>query len=299
MDNTIKSLLLTPMNMLYRIDPELELKLLYRLKMGRHLNLKNPVTYNEKIQWIKLFYKNDLMPICADKYTVREYVEKCGCGDILNELLWQGFDAKDIPFEKLPNKFVIKVTHGSGYNIICKDKARLDTGKVVKKINSWLKQKYIPCYGEWFYGVVKPRVIVEKFLDDSKNQVPMDYKFFCFNNIEGNHGVGVIVVDTDRFINHKRKVYDVNWNELSNVMITFPYDHETNIEKPGKLEQMIEYAKKLSEPFPHARIDFYYINDKIFFGEITFTNGAGFSKILPYSFNEKMGSWIRLADRVE
>ena len=159
MKTDTKNVLLAPFNLLYKISPELELKLLFRIKQGYRLNLKNPTTYNEKIQWIKLYDKNPLMPKCVDKYMVREYIEKIGCENILNDILWNGFNPDDIPFEKLPNKFVVKVTHGSTFNIICTDKTKLEIEDSKKKLKKWLKEKFIPCYGEWFYGIEKPRII--------------------------------------------------------------------------------------------------------------------------------------------
>ena len=139
MDTLKKRIILTPLNLLYKINPKLELKVIFRLKQGYKLNLKNPKTFNEKIQWIKLNDRNPLMPKCVDKFTVREYVESKGCGSILNELLWEGFNPEDIPYDKLPDKFVIKVTHGSTFNVICTDKSKLDVEDTTKKLNIWLK----------------------------------------------------------------------------------------------------------------------------------------------------------------
>src|SRR5699024_147581 len=133
------------------------------IKTGDKLDLKHPQTYNEKLQWLKLYYKNPKIPQCVDKYQVREYVRNKGLDYILNDLLWEGFNPEDIPFDDLPNKFVIKATHGQGYNIICTDKSKLNYSKTIKTLNKWLDTKFLPSYGEWFYGVVKPRIIVEKF----------------------------------------------------------------------------------------------------------------------------------------
>lgn len=286
--NTItKNIILLPFNMLYRISPELDLKILFKLKQKYKLNLKNPVTYNEKLQWIKLYNKNELMPKCVDKYTVREYVSDKGCANILNELIWQGFNPDDIPFEKLPNKFVIKVTHGSTFNIICTDKKSLDIEETKKKLKTWLKAKFVPCYGEWFYGIEKPRIIVEKYLDDGHKGDLYDYKVFCFNG-----KAKLIDVHCGRFGNHRRNIYDTNWKFLENV--NFQYEHFEGIEKPKELKELIKYAEILSKDFLHARVDFYIVKGKIIFGEITFTNGAGFDRITPYEFDKEMGSWLKL-----
>lgn len=164
MNKNIKRLILAPMNFLYKFNPELELKIMFYLRKKYKLDTENPKTYTEKINWMKLYYRDNLIPKCADKYTVREYVKECGCEEILNDILWQGFNAQEIPFDDLPNKFVIKVTHGSGNNIICKDKSKLDKRNTIKDLEKWLKTKHVPCYGEWFYGKIKPRIIIEKFI---------------------------------------------------------------------------------------------------------------------------------------
>lgn len=283
----LKNLLLTPVNLLYKLSPEAAIKTIFFIKHGYRLNLKNPVTFNEKLNWIKLYYRHDLMPICVDKYTVRQYVKECGCGDLLNELYWEGYDPEEIPFDDLPKQFVIKVTHGSGFNIICKDKEKLDRKETVRTLKKWLKTKYLPSYGEWFYGIVKPRVIVEKYLDDEKNYVPNDYKIFCF------HGEPkYVVVDTDRFSGHKRNIYDTDWNLMPARYAAFPLAGP--VERPALLNDMLEAARKLSGNFIQARIDLYIVNNRIYFGEITFMDGSGFNKIIPYSFDVEMGSHLKL-----
>jgi hypothetical protein len=295
MKKSIKNLLFIPMNILYKISPKTVFKMLYFIKYGNSLNLDNPSTYNEKLNWMKLHYRNDLMPLCTDKYTVRQYIKDCGYADILNDLLWEGFNPYEIPFEDLPNQFVIKVTHGSSNNIICTNKGNLNIEKTLKLLETWLKEKYIPCYGEWFYGVIKPRIIIESFLSEDNQNVPEDYKMFCFNNIEGKQDVAFTVVDTDRFTKHKRKVYDRDWKLVPDVCINFPYDPFKDFNKPKQYEKMIEIAKKLASPFPHARIDFYVVKNKIYFGEITFMSDAGFGRITPFLMNKKMGDWIKIS----
>jgi hypothetical protein len=277
------------MNLLYRINPVLEIKILFFLKNGYRLNLNTPVTFNEKLQWIKFFDKNPRLTTCSDKYAVRDYVKECGCEEILNHLLWEGNKAEEIPFQSLPNQFVIKVTHGSGFNIICKDKSKLGKKKVIKQLNHWLMEKYIPCYGECFYGIVKPRIIIEDYLGDADGNCPMDYKLLCF------HGEPrLIQVHTGRFAEHKMKLYDVQWKEKDNCRMKYTNDPKLVFDKPQELQSLIEYAKILSKPFHFARVDFYIIKGKIYFGEITFTDGAGFDKIHPYSFDMELGSYMKL-----
>lgn len=289
MNNIFKNIILSPFNLIYKINPELNLKLLYRLKTGYKLNLDNPSTYNEKLQWIKLYEKNQLMPKCCDKYLVREYVENCGCSEILNELYWSGFNPEDIPFDILPEKFVIKVTHGSTFNIICKNRNELDREKTIKILKKWLKEKFLPCYGEWFYGIEKPRVIIEKYLEDSESRELMDYKIFCFNGKPK-----YIRVDSGRFTkNHCKDIYDVEWNIQKKFQMGYN-NSNVILAKPKCLNEMLRFAEVLSKEFLHARVDFYIVNDKIIFGEITFTNGAGFDKIKPFEFEVEMGQLIKL-----
>lgn len=295
MNKTLKRVFLSPLNILYKLSPKITLKLLFQIKQGSKLNLHTPKTFNEKINWLKLFYRNELMPICADKYSVRKYVEDCDCSELLTKLYWQGFNAKDIPFDELPNQFVVKVTHGSGMNIICKSKSELNIDEAINKLNKWLNIKYIPCYGEWFYGIVKPRIIIEEYIgEENGSGVPEDYKMFYFNDFNGKPGISFTAIDIGRFSNHTRNVYDNNWNQMTDVYLNWPINSQKSYEKPGQYERMVNLAMKLAKPFPHARIDFYVINEKIYFGEITFTDNAGFGKIKPNVFHEKMGSWIKL-----
>ncbi len=285
--NTItKNIVLTPFNLLYKISPELELKWMFRLKQGYKLNLKDPKTFNEKLQWIKLYDRNEWMPKCCDKYAVREYVTKMGCENTLNTLYWDGTDPDQIPYDELPDQFVIKVTHGSTFNIIVTDKAKLNKNEVKSKLNQWLKAKFIPCYGEWFYGKVPPRIIVEQYLEDGHGNDLYDYKVFCFNG-----KAKLVDVHSGRYGEHRRNVYDLDWNFLP---VHFKYENFEGVEKPEVFDELIATAERLSSEFHHARVDFFIVNNRIYFGEITFTNGAGFDHITPYSFDLEMGSWLEL-----
>jgi len=287
MDTIKKNIILTPFNILYKFSPKFNLELLFRLKQGYKLNLDNPITYNEKLQWIKLYDKNPLMPKCVDKFTVRDYVKEKGCAEILNELLWEGFNPEDIPFKDFPNKFVIKVTHGSTFNIICTDKNKLDIEKTKKKLKRWLKEKFLPCYGEWFYGIEKPRIIVEKFIESEDGL--KDYKVFCFNGIPQ-----YISVYSDRSMGQlKQEIYDIHWEEVNGK--TGNYGNvDIKTKKPEVLQDLLNYATKLSKDFKHARVDFFIEQNKIYFGEITFTSGAGLHKFSSYDFDKTFGIKLKL-----
>ena len=288
MNARLKNFILTPFNILYKLNPKLELEILFFLKLGYRLDLKNPITFNEKLQWIKLYDKHDDKPRCVDKYTVREFIKERDCEELLNTLLWEGVNPDDIPFDTLPDQFVIKATHGQGMNIICKDKSSLNIEQTKKQLKRWMKTKYLPCYGEWFYDVIKPRIIVEKFLSE-QGECPKDYKIYCFDGEPR-----LITVHTDRFTEHKMYIYDLNWNVIKGISMKYSECADAVIDKPENVESMLEYARKLSKGFMHVRVDFYIVDNQIYFGEMTFTDGAGFDKISPREFDEQLGSWIDL-----
>lgn len=298
MNIKLKKLILFPFNILYRISPKAELSLMYRLKCKSKLNWNDPKTYLEKLNWMKLYYRNDLMPICADKYLAREYIEKHGYGEYLPKLLWAGFDPAEIPFDTLPTSFVIKSSTGSGNNIICKDKSMLDQDKTIAKLKKWLKEKYLPCYGEWHYEKIKPRIIIEEYLSDGKNFVPADYKLFCFNGLD-NGDVGCVAVDLGRYVDHRRNIYDAEFNYLKQVSFDFKHDENAKIERPGVYDEMRRIAHELAKPFPHVRVDFFVIGDRFYIGELTFFNGAGYDMITPHEYNVQMGNWIILPHNQE
>lgn len=292
MNATLKRIVLFPFDLLYKINPRAELKLMYRIKRGKKLNLDDPQTYLEKLNWIKLYHRDPLMARCADKFLARGYIEEHGFGEYLPKLYWEGTDPEQIPWNKLPEGFVLKVTSGSGGNIVVHNKAELDKEKATKQLAGWLKQRYLPCYGEWLYDIHPPRIIVEELLSDGVNFVPEDYKFFCFNGKTG--AVGCIALDLDRYNVHKRHIYDEKWQYLEDVDFGFPKDPSIKTPKPAQFEKMCRIAEALSKPFPHVRVDFFVIGDRFYIGELTFFNGAGYDRITPDSYDVQMGSWIQL-----
>lgn len=266
------------------------LKLQYRIKTGRKLNLKNPKRYTEKIQWYKLNYRTPLMTKCADKYTVREYVESKGLGYILNELYGVYDSVDEIDFDKLPNKFVLKTTNDSNTNIFCKDKKSSDLEKIRENVNKNMKERsQIPLAREWAYNKSKRKIICERLLEDpkTKNNGINDYKFLCFN---GNPEF--IVYDVDRYVGHKRNFYDTDWKYL-NISSDCPNFGDI-VERPEKLKEMLEIAKILSEDFPAIRVDLYCIQDKIYFGELTFYPWSGYVKFEPDKFDFVLGDKFKI-----
>jgi hypothetical protein len=218
---------------------------------------------------------------------MEEYVKEKGCPEILNDLLWEGFDPAEIPFDTLPEKFVIKVTHGSSFNIICTDKSKLNREETIAKCRKWLQAKFLEAYGEWFYGVERPRVIVEKYLDDGTGRL-RDYKIYCFGGVPRYIGV-----DSGDGSHHYKDIYDAQWNLLPGYEMAYT-NSGIALEKPAQLEELLRYAAILSEDFHHARVDFYLVEGKVVFGEITFTNSAGFGRVAPEKIALEMGEYLKL-----
>jgi hypothetical protein len=264
-----------------------------KINLGYKLNLKNPKTFNEKIQWLKLYGNLEKYTDLVDKYEVRKYIAKTIGEEYLIPLIgvWDRFE--DIDFEKLPEQFVLKCNHDSGSVIICKDKSSFDIRKARNKLNECLKQNFYYPSREPQYKNIKPRIICEKYMVDESGIELKDYKFFCFSGEPK-----IIQVDFNRFTNHKRNLYDVKWNYIP-VSLGCPTEPNTAIDKPSNLQEMLDLAKKMSENIPHVRVDFYLIQDKIYFGELTFAHGGGYEKFEPEQFDFEMGSWLELPKKPE
>lgn len=276
------------------IPDEPMIRFQYWMKHHRFLNLNDPQRYTEKLQWYKLYYRNELMPICVDKYQVRKYIESKGLSDILVKLYGAYDKAEDIPFDNLPEKFVLKTSNGSGTNIICKNKSKLSRNEVIEKVNRFLKQSSASAGREWAYAQGTPKIIIEELLEDLTNTDGSisDYKHLCFNGKPE-----YIVLDVDRFTNHKRNIYDTNWSDLHVASDCTCIDDGRKIEKPANYERMIEIAKILSEDFPAVRVDLYNINGRIYFGELTFFPWSGYVQFTPDSFDFDMGKKFVLPKR--
>lgn len=262
---------------------------IYRMSTGKKLNLSNPVTFNEKVQWLKLNDHNPLYVQLVDKYAVREYIAKKIGNQFLIPLIGKWSKVEDIDFDKLPNEFVLKCNHDSGGIVICKDKKTLDINSAKKKLEDHLKRNHYYMSREWAYKNVIPCIICEKYMVDNKTQDLRDYKFFCFNGEPK-----FIQVDFNRFAGHKRNLYTLDW-KLIDITIKCPNDPNANIEKPANLNEMIEVAKELSKGLPEVRIDLYSVNDKTYFGELTLYHGGGIEKFSSDEFAQEMGSWIDLS----
>lgn len=255
---------------------------------GKTFNLENPRTFNEKIQWLKLYDSTPLKTRLADKYLVRDWIkEKIGEQYLIPLLgVYDNFD--EIDFAKLPNQFVIKCNHGSGWNIIVKDKSKLDLKEVKEKLDEWMSTNFaFLCGLELHYRDIKPKIIIEKYIQELGDAL-YDYRFFCSNG-------KVIQIWLDVYSGtpyHQRKIYDKNWNEL-NIIVKWPR-LEKEVEKPKNLEKMIQLSETLSENFALVRVDFYDVNNHIYFGEMTFTSMSGTGKFNPEIEDLKLGNMIKL-----
>lgn len=267
--------LVTKINYLFlsELSPSLATKLLYYSNFKKKINLEEPKTLNEKICWLKLneYKDNQLITDCADKLKVRDYVSKFQ-PDILNEIYGVWNSPEEINWEKLPEKFVIKFNHGAGYNIICKNKETFNIQKAEKKLNKWMKHDFWKIGAELQYKKIDKKIIVEKFIETSDNQLPSDYKIYCF------HGVPMYIMSCEERVKDKAKFYyfDTQGNLL-------PYSEDSinaikikkSIKLPSNYEEMIKIAKDLCQDFKFVRVDVYSENGAIIFGELTFTPGGG------------------------
>lgn len=268
----IKSFLQYILMLLTKISPKINSEILYWGIIGKKLNLKNPQNFNEKLMWLKLnkYGNNELVSKCADKYSVREYVKECECGEILNDLIDVYSNVNDIDFNKLPDKFVLKCNHASGYNIICKDKDKLDERKTKKQLKKWLKKDYWAMYSEMQYKNIERKIVCEKFLESKGELSIVDYKVYCFNG-----KADFIMICVGRNTGHIKYYYmDKNWKvmKVNDLGMETPKDFQ--IEKPKCVDKMFEYAEKLAKPFEFVRVDFYDYKGKPVFGELTFTPSA-------------------------
>lgn len=265
------------------------LKWRYKFKLKKELSLENPKTFNEKIQWMKLYWKKESLSKLVDKYEARSYVKEFFGDDLLNDVYDVFDDVSKIDLSKLPQSFVLKATHASGLNFICRNKDDICWSKELKRMKTWLKIDYYKNELEWVYKEIKPRIICEKYLCDSKGQPPMDYKFFCFD------GEPLFIqVDIDKYGEPRRNIYNCNW-QLQEFRIRHRNTDE-KLKKPIALEKMVEVARKLSEGFRFLRIDLYNLEGRIFFGEVTFFPAAGMLPFIPEEYDRIIGEYLILPE---
>ena len=268
------------------LPDELYIQLNYFAHFKKFANLKNPVTYNEKLNWLKLHDHNPLYTTLVDKYEVKKYVEKIiGEEYIIPTLgIWERFE--DINFEVLPNQFVLKCTHDSEGLVIVKDKSLLDKKTAKVKIENCLKQNFYFIGREWPYKNVKPRIIAEKYMEDTETGELRDYKFFCF---KGEPKMMFIASDRNSG-NVKFDYYDMEFNHVD---LTQKYPNSLKpLRKPEEFNEMIRISRILANGFPHVRVDWYEVNSNLYFGELTFYHFSGFMPFRPRYWDNTFGNWI-------
>lgn len=266
------------------------LKIEFRIKMKKKLELEDPKTFNEKIQWLKLWDRRSEYTQLTDKYKVRKYIEEKIGTEYLIPLLGVYNYYDEIDFKTLPNQFVLKPNHTSGDIYICKDKSKIDYLVLKKQIKKWMKREYFWFHREWQYKNIKPRIICEKYLVDESGVELKDYKFMCF---EGNVKCSYVCLNrnTDEGLNVD--FYDNDWNVMPFQRQFHPNSGKL-IAKPKQYEKMVEFSEILSKYIPFVRVDFYEADGQLYFGELTFHPGSGFEKFIPESYDYLLGSWIEL-----
>lgn len=272
---------------------ETYLKKRYQSRFHRELDLQNPQTFNEKLQWLKLYDRNPLYTTLVDKYAVRGYIaDKLG-EEYLIPLVggpWKDFD--EIDFDQLPNQFVLKCTHDSGGVVVCRDKSQLDIAKARKKLKNCLKRNYYYNGREWPYKNVPPQMIAEKYMEDESCVGLKDYKFMCFNGVPK-----AILIVSDRAVSGRETRYDFFDMEFEHLPFSNGHPNaEVPPECPLNFEEMKELAAKLSEGIPQVRVDLYDVGGRIYFGELTFFRGSGFMPFDPPEWDNILGEWITLPD---
>lgn len=263
------------------------IRITMKIELGESINLKNPQTFNEKVQWLKLHDQRIIKTILADKYEVREWISKTIGEEYLIPLLGVWDEFEQIDFDLLPKKFVLKATHGCGCNIVINDKSKFDFVEAKAKFKKWYKINYAYHTGELHYEKIKPRIIAEQYLENAGGDL-YDYKVFCFNG-----KAKYIMYLCDRKNGLKMAFYNTNWEKQP---FTYSYPQmEEDVEKPDCLEELIKISEKISKGFDIVRVDFYILNDgSIKFGEVTLASAGGYCKWFPKEYNAILGEMIEL-----
>lgn len=261
---------------------------LYYQYSGCYPDLVNPTLFSEKMQWMKLHYRNELMPIVGDKYSVRKYLEDKGYGYLLNDLITVYEDLSQFNPDNLPSQFVLKASHASGWNLIVKDKSKISWPIWRKHMQYWLTHDIEWNGREWHYAQMKPRIVCEKYLEDKSGSL-MDYKFYCFDGeprfLQVNVGRGTA--------HSTQNYYDLEWNLLP-FGKSQPHNPGLHVEKPACFEEMVRLARELTKPFPYVRFDLYETQGRIYFGEFTFFPCSGMPDFIPSEYDKIVGDMLTL-----
>jgi len=284
-------LLLEKIGLIKYMPDYLYLKIIFKSVRHYPLNLKSPKTFNEKIQWLKLYGNLRQYTDLADKYEVRKHIAKTVGEEYLIPLIgvWDRFD--DIDFSKLPEQFVLKCNHDWNSVVICTNKATFNIETARNTLNTCLRRNFYYPSREPQYKNIKPRIICEKYMLDESGTELKDYKFFCFGGEPK-----FIQVNYDRSTDHKLNFYDTEWNYIPITLGRHPTDPNKLTKKPSNLDKMSALAKVLSQDYPFVRVDLYSINNAIYFGELTFTPNSGYKEFNPAEFNIQAGNWLKLPE---
>lgn len=267
------------------------LKSLYKIRTGMELNLSNPMLFTEKLQWLKLYWRDSLAYQYADKYYIPQILKDIGLVDLILERLAVFNSAAQIDFQKLPNSFVFKASHASGYNLIVTDKTLIDEERIRKVFEKLLQIRYFALKYEWPYEKVTPRIICEPLIQITSSW-PIDYKFHCFNGQVKFCEILNAIPDNETLEEPIELIVDKNFNHLN---FSFGYENRASFPQSPDFDKMVMYAEILSKPFPYVRIDLLNLSvGKIKLGEFTFFPGAGFDVIQPKRFQYELGSWLKL-----
>lgn len=281
------------------ISPKLNTWVTYLIKFHRPISFRNPKTLDEKIQWLKFhtYLNNQLVTDCADKYLVREYVKKCGCEEILNPLFFACDTVDQIPWDKVPEKFVMKWNFGCGHNYICRDKSTVHIPSLSQQLLGWYKERktFYLRYAELQYKNIVPKLICEQLIETEDGTLPLDYKLYCFNG-----KAKYVMLCVDRESGHPKYYFfdrDKNLVRLNKRGIAAPKGF--TIDFPEGYDLLFEYADKLAKPFPFVRADFYLEQGKVIFGELTFTPCGGYDVNIPREKNVFLGDFVRCTSETE
>ena len=267
-------------------------RLVYLKSHGHFLHLRHPRTFDEKVQWYKVYYRDPLMTTLSDKYEVRKYLQAKGYGGLLNELYGVYESADEIDLATLPTSFALKATHGSGMNIICRDKKHLDWEKCRRLLKQWLATNHFYSGRQWAYKNIKPRLICEKYLQNEECNELIDYKFNCY---QGKPELLFVCTGRNTAAGRRYDAYDLNWDRI------YTFQGESGkapeIAKPVNMGAMIDVARDLSENFPFVRVDLYSIKKEIVFGELTFYPLSGMVPFFPNRYNYFFGDFFVLPEK--
>ena len=263
---------------------------------GYPLNWDEPRTLNEKINWMKLHYRDPRQRIAADKYAVRDFVRDVIGEEYLIPLIRTYQRAHDIRLAELPDAFILKVNHGSGQNYLVRNKQQEDERKIRRQFREWMRTNHYAASREWPYKGMRPVIVAEELLVDAEGNIPEDYKLHCFGGT-----IETIQVDLDRETAHRRNFYDSDWNLQPFIWTEWEgerplWPNGRAVERPGKLEEMIRVAEALSAGFPYVRVDLFQFKDRVYFGELTFYHGSGLERFDPSEYDRILGDKLKLPE---